>query len=150
MLRRDSCLIGSLAENRVNLEISKESSKGPQPWHFALGSVESRAAARTKLARWYDDYEGVTLIMSIPRPDTDTSRVSFGPWTKLQDGTLLRIVYAPNVWLKPDEAIPMCPDCGTLFRKTREYPGMVGYAANCLDKHDPDRVSQVSRAKLRT
>jgi hypothetical protein len=76
-----------------------------------------------------------------PRPRTDKPRVIFGDWTERPDGFLYRLVHAPRVWLKLGEAIPSCADCGTPFRKTKEYPGMVGYAADCVDKHDPDRMT---------
>jgi hypothetical protein len=119
-----------------------EGAKGLRPSDFELGSVESRAAARLKVARWFDGRKRITLIMDIPRPRTDNSRVSYGPWTELKNGTLHRIVHAPHVWLKPGEAMPACPDCGTPFRKTKEYPGMVRYAAACVANHDPDRAAQ--------
>lgn len=129
-------------------EISNEGSRGPQPWQFALGSVESRAAARMKLARWFDGRERLTLVLNIARPRKDNSRVIFGDWQERPDGSLYRLVHAPHVWLKPGEAIPACPDCGTLFRKTREYPGMIGYEATCVDSHDPDRMMQRGRMRL--
>jgi len=123
-------------------ESYNEGAKGPRPWDFALGSVESRAAARLKVARWFDGRKRITLIMDIPRPRTDKPRVIFGDWTERPDGSLYRLVHAPHIWLKLGEAIPSCVDCGTPFRKAREYPGMVEYAADCVAKHDPDRMTQ--------
>jgi hypothetical protein len=126
-------------------EIYNEGAKGPYPWAFALGSVESRAAARLKVARWFDGRKRLRIIWHIPWAEQDSSRVSFGEW---QDGTLGQWVYVPSVWLKPGDEIPTCPDCGTPFRKTLEYPNKVGYEANCLDKHDPDHLAQKERERL--
>jgi hypothetical protein len=113
-----------------------------KPEDFPIGSAESRAAARLKVARWFNGRKRLTLIMDIPRPRTDNPRVIFGDWTERPDGSLYRLVHAPRVWLKLGEPIPSCADCGTPFRKKKEYPGMVSYAADCLDKHDPDRTAQ--------
>jgi hypothetical protein len=56
-----------------------------------------------------------------------------------------QIVYVPHVWIKPGVAAPACPDCGTPFKKTDEYPRMVGYGANCIEKHDPEVIGQMAR-----
>ena len=53
----------------------------------------------------------------------------------------MRFVYRPSVWLKPGDAIPSCPGCGTPFRKASEYTNMAWYQANCLERHDPDRAA---------
>jgi hypothetical protein len=77
------------------------------------------------------------IIWSIPGPGADDSRVHFGAWQEWLAGTLGQQVYLPHVWVKPGDAVPTCPDCGTPFKKTREYPGMVKFLADCMDKHDP-------------
>jgi hypothetical protein len=129
-------------------EIFNGGAKGPCPWAFALGSVESRAAARLKVARWFDSRKRLRFIWHISWAGQDSSRVSFGEWQEWQNGTLGQWVYVPSVWLKPGEEIPTCPDCGTPFKKTHEYPNLAGYQANCLDTHDPDRIAQMEREKF--
>jgi len=64
----------------------------------------------------------------------------FGLWQDWGD-TLMRFVYQPSVWLKPGDAIPSCPSCGTPFKKENEYASMISYTANCLDLHDPEQAS---------
>ncbi len=71
----------------------------------------------------------------------------FGDWQECLNGTLQQIVYVPHFWLKPGEAVPTCPDFGTPFKKTREYPGLVGFEANCMDTHDPELLRQVIRRR---
>jgi hypothetical protein len=105
---------------------------------FSIGSVESRAAARLRLALLEKNRKFVKMISSIPRPGKDNSRVYFGEWQKWDDHTFGRQVYLPHVWAKPGEAVPICLDCGIPFEKTGEYLGMVGFQANCMDKHDPE------------
>jgi hypothetical protein len=78
------------------------------------------------------------IIWSIPSPEEDNSRVHFGEWQEWEDNMLGQIVYVPHVWIKPGEAVPACLDCGTPFKKTDEYPSLIGYRANCMDKHDPE------------
>ena len=105
---------------------------------FPIGSLESRVVARTRLARLIENRKLIRMISSIPRPGADKSRVYFGEWQKSDDNTFGQQVYLPHVWLKPGEAIPICPDCETPFKKTGEYLGMVGFQANCMDWHDPE------------
>jgi len=64
------------------------------------------------------------------------------------EGSLGRLVYVPLVWVKPGDPVPVCLDCRTPFRKTVEYPQMVGYEADCMEKHDPERIANEERAKL--
>ena len=45
-----------------------------------------------------------------------------------------------SAWLKSGDAIPSCPSCGTPFKKASEYAKIACYQANCLERHDPDRV----------
>lgn len=89
-------------------------------------------------SRWTDSRKRITIIFNIFPPGVDRSRVSFGAWQEWPERTLGRLVYVPHVWLKPGDVIPTCPDCSTPFKKTLEYPSMVGYEANCVDKHDPE------------
>jgi uncharacterized C2H2 Zn-finger protein len=116
-----------------------------QPEKFAVGSLESRAAVRMKLVRLNASRKRLRIIGSIPRPRADNSRVHFGDWQEWQDGTLGQQVYVPHVWVMPGEAIPACPDCGTPFKETKRYDNMVGYAANCIDKHDPELLGREAR-----
>jgi hypothetical protein len=109
-----------------------------KPEDFPIGSPESRAAARKLLVRRIEGRKRIRIIWSIPNPGEDNSRVHFGEWQKWEDDTLGQIVYVPHVWIKPGEAVPVCPDCGTPFKKTDEYSHMVGYGANCMDQHDPE------------
>jgi hypothetical protein len=109
-----------------------------RPGNFPIGSLESRAAARMKLAHLNDNRKRIRMISSIPRPGADNSRVHFGEWQKWGDNMFGQQVYLPHVWLKPGEEVPTCPDCCTPFKKTGEYLGMVGFQANCMEKHDPE------------
>jgi hypothetical protein len=109
-----------------------------KPEDFPIGSPESRAAARMQLARRNESRKRLRLISHIPSGGKDNSRIRFGGWQEWGEDTLCQQVYVPHVWIKPGEAVPACPDCGTPFKKTHEYPNLVGFGANCLDKHDPD------------
>ncbi len=109
-----------------------------KPEDFPIGSLESRAAARKLLVRRNDAPKRMRIIWSIPSPGEDNSRVHFSDWQEWGKDTLCQLVYVPHIWLKPGEAVPACPDCGTPFKKTNEYSHMVGYEADCMDKHDPD------------
>lgn len=90
------------------------------------------------LARWFNSRKRITIVFNVPRPGVDPSHVRFGNWQEWQNGTLGRIVYVPLVWLKPGDPTPNCPDCGTPFKKTREFPNIIGFQADCLDNHDPE------------
>jgi hypothetical protein len=109
-----------------------------KPGDFPIGSLESRAAARKVLVRRNDNCKRMRIIWSIPSSGEDNSRVHFGEWQEWEDNTLGQIVYVPHVWVKPGGAVPACPDCGTPFKKTHEYPNLVGFEANWMDKHDRD------------
>ena len=115
---------------------------GVMPASFPIGSVESRAAARILLSRRIDTRKRMTIVFNFGRGIKDPSRVHFGEWQEWPDGMLGRIAYAPHVWAKPGDPAPTCPDCGTPFKKMREYPGLVGFQADCLSKHDPDLNGQ--------
>jgi hypothetical protein len=114
---------------------------------FPIGSPESRAAARMHLAHLRSSRKRIRIISNVAWTETDSTHVHFGAWQEWQDGTMGQFVYVPSVWLKPGEAVPICPDCGTPFKKTGEYPEMVGFTANCIDKHDPELVGAGNLAK---
>ena len=118
------------------------------PGDYPVGSLESRAAARLQLARRIDARKHVSIVNSIPRPRADNSRVNFDKWEEWPDDTLGRVIYVPHVWVKPGDATPACPDCGTPFKKTKEYPGMIGYVAQCMDKHDPEPRPNVEEIRF--
>jgi len=88
------------------------------------------------------------MAWHIPRPKQDRTRIQFDPWRECPDGSLWRLVYVPLVWLKPGDPIPTCPDCGKLFKKTKDYPGIAAFQADCLAKHDPDLNRQSKSAGL--
>jgi hypothetical protein len=99
------------------------------------------------------------FVSNVPRPGADNSRVDFAGWQECPNGALFQMVYLPHVCLKPAESVPTCPDCGAPFKKTREYPGLVGFEASCTDEHDteplghrhtnsPQSVSQVPKSQL--
>jgi hypothetical protein len=113
----------------------------PRPEEFPIGSPESRAAARLQLGRMMDTCKRVTVIFDCPRPKTENLRVIIGKWHGSPKGTFTRTVFVPHFALKPGEPTPVCPDCGTPFKKTCEYPGSVGFMADCLEKHDPELPS---------
>lgn len=113
------------------------------PWEFPVGSEQSRAAARNIIATRDAKVRRIELVHNIPRPRHDPLRPHFGQWQSTGDGGLARMVYRPHVWLNPGEPVPTCPDCGTPFVKTSDYPGMAGYSMNCLELHDPDRHSSL-------
>jgi hypothetical protein len=112
-----------------------------RPGDYPISSPVSRAAARLQLARSKASRKRLRLISNIPWLGTDGMLMHFGPWQECPDGTLFQMIYVPHVWLKPGDAAPSCPDCGAPFKKTHEYPTMVGFGASCMDEHDPERVS---------
>jgi hypothetical protein len=117
-----------------------------RPENFPIGSLESRAAARTHAARSKASRKRVRLVSNAPRPGEDNSRTRFSNCQECKDGSLFQMVYVPHFWLKPGETAPNCPDCGSPFKKTREYPNLIGFEANCVDKHDPERLRREEKA----
>lgn len=109
-----------------------------RPGNFPIGSLESRAVARMQFAYLQKNRKLVRMISSIPRPGANNSHIHFGEVQKWDDNTFGQQVYLPHVWVKPGEPAPTCPDCRKPFKKTGEYLGMVGFQADCLDKHDPE------------
>jgi hypothetical protein len=90
-----------------------------------------------RLAHLKENRKLIRMISSIPRPRVDNSRVYFGELQRWDDNTFGQQVFLPHVWVKPGEAVPNCPDCGTPFKKKGEYLGMVGFQANCMNEHIP-------------
>ena len=109
-----------------------------RPDNYPISSPASRAAVRLQLARSKASRKRLRLVSNIPRPGTDEMHVHFGGWQECPDGTLFQMVYVPHVWLKPGDAATTCPDCDTPFKKTHEYPRMVGFEASCASRHDPE------------
>jgi len=101
-----------------------------------------------RLIRLNDSRERIRIVHCVPRPELDNSRVNFGPWQVSPDGSMTQLVYVPHTWVKPGDATPTCPDCGTPFEKTKEYPGLVGFGANCMNKHDPEHLANVEQVWL--
>jgi hypothetical protein len=91
-----------------------------------------------RLAHLIKNRKLIRMISSIPRPGVDNSRVYFAELQRWDENTFGQQVYLPHLWVKPGEAVPTCLDCGNPFQKTGEYLGMVGFQANCVDKHDPE------------
>ena len=67
-----------------------------KPGDYALGSPESRAAARAALERRLAERNsgGITLVTDIPRPSGDGLRI--GEWCEGGDGTLMRVCFLPT------------------------------------------------------
>ena len=112
----------------------------PHPADFPVGSPASRAAARAMLEWKRKTCERLQMVSFTPIHGTDKSRVQFSEWEEWPNGTSVRRIYVPQVWLRtPVEEVPRCPDCGAAFEKGAEYPGKVEFKASCAAKHDPDR-----------
>ena len=119
-----------------------------RPGDFPLGSALSRAAARLLVKERRDTRKRVAIVTNVLFPDPTSSNAQklremephVGPWQDFSE-TLMRMIYLPSVCLKPGQAIPICPGCGTPFEKKSEYANMISYEAGCLDLHDPEQVS---------
>jgi hypothetical protein len=112
--------------------------------NFPVGSVESRAAARALLRQKRSKLTRLQFFHSVRGPwrgegpePTDVPKAN--PWVE-SDGKLIRVVYVPHVWVAREDGVPSCPECRTPYRNDTEYPDypLVGYQANCLEKHIPD------------
>jgi hypothetical protein len=66
-----------------------------KPGDFALGSRQSRAAARALLAKRLEARKKVQVICSIPRPGADVGDIRIGDWIEGPDGALFRICNIP-------------------------------------------------------
>ena len=67
-----------------------------KPGDYALGSPESRAAARAVLERRLAERNrgGITLVSNIPRPYGNGVRI--GDWCESNDGTIIRFCSLPT------------------------------------------------------
>jgi hypothetical protein len=114
-----------------------------KPSEFAIGSPESRALARMRAEHIRGSKRRVEIISNVPRPQhirppgTNNSVPYAEPWQETQGGVLMRVIYHPGEWRKvPTETMPVCPDCGTSFRQTKEQIGnLAWFEADCMDKH---------------
>ncbi len=111
---------------------------------FPVGSLESRAAARVLSVQRRSKLTCLQFCHSVRGPwrgegpePPDVPRAN--PWVE-GDGKLLRVVYVPHVWIARENDAPICPECRAPYRKATDYPGypLVGYRADCVDKHIPD------------
>ena len=112
---------------------------------FPVASLKSRAAARILLKQKQSKQERVQFLHRVRGPwrDEGTAPVDVpraNPWVECSDGKLFRMIYRPHIWIGRGEAAPVCPGCGTPYRKGTDYPNypFVGYGADCMDKHIPD------------
>ncbi len=115
---------------------------------FPIGSPESRAAARVLLVQRRSKLTCRQFSHGIRGPwrgegtePPDVPRAT--PWVEGDDGILFRVVYVSHVWIARGEAAPICPGCGTPYRKAADYPNypLVHYGAGCVEKHIPDYSS---------
>ncbi len=65
-----------------------------KPSDFALGSPESRAAARAALERRRAGRKRIDIVSSIPRPGGDGG-IHLGTWIECDDGSLFRLSSIP-------------------------------------------------------
>lgn len=65
-----------------------------KPGDFALGSSQSRAAARALLERRFAARKRLDIVSSIPRPGGDGG-IHIGTWQEGQDGVLFRFSSIP-------------------------------------------------------
>jgi hypothetical protein len=117
---------------------------------FQVGTLVSRAAARVLLDQRRSKLTRLQFVHSIRGPwlgegpePPDLPRAN--PWVEGDDDTLFRVVYVPHIWVAREEAAPICPGCRTPYRKATDYPNypLVGYRADCVEKHIPEFLSPV-------
>jgi hypothetical protein len=65
-----------------------------KPGDFALGSSQSRAAARALLARRFAARKRIDVLSTIPRPGSN-GEIRIGTWHEGQDGVLFRFSTIP-------------------------------------------------------
>jgi hypothetical protein len=66
-----------------------------KPGDFALGSRQSRAAARALLECRFAARKRIEVIYSIPRPSAREGEIRIGEWMEGPDGTLFRTCNIP-------------------------------------------------------
>src|SRR5262245_17612633 len=111
----------------------------PRPGDFPLGSPQSRAAVRMKLAKIRTAQPRVTYVMYVPRPNRDPMRYHFTPWAGDPENGFQRFAFGPSAWLDPGDPAPVCPDCEKPFRKQQEVLGKISYVGDCVEAHLPER-----------
>jgi hypothetical protein len=118
---------------------------------FRVGTLGSRAAARVLLSQRRSELERLQFFHSVRGPwrgdGTEPPNVPRAyPWFEGEGGKLIRVVYVPHVWLSRGELVPSCPECRTPYRKDTDYTNypLVGYRADCMEKHIPDFISSRS------
>ena len=131
----------------------------PRPEDFPLGSPQSRAAARLLAANRHDTRKRIEIVSHVPRPwageglpPLTWNRVpSADPWKETRDGRLSRTVYIPTDWEKApwEGEPPLCPECGTPYRREERYGGWLLFQADCLEKHVPEHPNLDVRFTLR-
>ncbi len=118
---------------------------GLGPENFALGSAESRVGARMLVGNRQDTRKRIEFVSHIagawrgpgPEPPTWNKVPRALSWQECADGRLFRMVYVPIHWEKEprDGVAPVCPDCGTPYRREDGYEGWALFVANCLERH---------------
>ena len=109
-----------------------------QPGDFPLGSPRSRAAVRMQLVQIRKAQSRINLVLHIPRPELDPMRYHFMDWAGNSKIGFRRVVIAPLKRSDPGDPVPVCPDCGKPFRKSRQLSDSVCYVGDCLEVHDPE------------
>jgi hypothetical protein len=114
--------------------MNRSADSRPRPSDFAIGSTESRAAARLQLERLLDSREWVTLYA-----ENDGDKIGFGPWTVAPDNSIVvRIVSLPCIWVdSPIRVVPRCLDCGASYSEKGSFGTTVCFQPTCADRHDP-------------
>lgn len=71
-----------------------------------------------------------------PEPEGWNGVPRMGPWQEYED-CFMRIIYHPGEWIKiPPENIPVCPGCGTPFRRADKQIGdWAFFEADCMARH---------------
>jgi hypothetical protein len=104
-----------------------------KPGDYPMGSPESRAAARAQHTLRKDARKRIEIVSNVAwlwdgdgakLADSNEEVPHVGPWQDWGE-TLMRIVYLPMRWQNsPITNSPVCPSCGTPFRREEsKYPG---------------------------
>lgn len=126
-----------------------------KPGDFPVGSLESRATARLRLAEKRSTRKRIEIITNVrfPQhepPQTRDNSIPYAyPWQETTDGGLIRFVYCPGEWKQmPVETVPVCSGCGTPFRmQERPFRDWVWFRADCIDKHHLGLAGELSRPR---
>ena len=79
---------------RANEKSLGTSSEGAEPGDYALGSPQSRAAARAILERRFAGRRQIDLVSTVPRPG-NVGGIYIGVWIECDDGSLFRFSSVP-------------------------------------------------------